>query len=84
MELSQIIGIAAATLTSIAGLPQLLKVIKTKHTKDLSLEMLIIICTGIFLWIVYGTLRKDPTMIFGNIVPLGIYLCLLWLKLKYK
>lgn len=84
MEFSQIVGIVAATLTSVAGLPQLIKVIRSRHTKDLSIEMLVILVIGIGLWIVYGFYQDDLTMIIGNIVPLCIYLCLLGFKLKYK
>lgn len=84
MEITSIIGYIAATLTSIAGLPQLLQVIRTKHTKDLSMAMLIILCTGVFLWLVYGLIRKDPVLIFGNIFTLGIYITIFGFKLRYK
>jgi uncharacterized protein with PQ loop repeat len=34
--------------------PQLLKVLKTKSTKDISREMLLLLGGSIFLWLVYG------------------------------
>ena len=39
MEIFTIIGLLAATCTTISFLPQAIKVIKTKQTKDVSLLM---------------------------------------------
>lgn len=79
-----IIGLIAASLTSFAGLPQLLKILKTKHTKDLSLEMYTMMFIGVLLWLVYGILKKDLALILANLVS-GIIVGLIWvLKIKYK
>ncbi|MEM3373948.1 MAG: SemiSWEET transporter [Candidatus Woesearchaeota archaeon] len=78
------IGLIAASLTSFAGLPQLLKILKTKHTKDLSLEMYTMMFIGVLLWLVYGILKKDLALILANLVS-GIIVGLIWvLKIKYK
>lgn len=84
MEFIQALGLSAATLTSLSGLPQLIKIIKSKHTKDLSLEMILILVTGISLWLAYGFMKTDAPLIFGNIVSLCIYIPILAYKLKYK
>jgi MtN3 and saliva related transmembrane protein len=84
MELIGTIGIAAATLTTIAGLPQLIRIIKLRETRDLSLEMYILLCTGILLWLIYGLMKNDMPLILGNIVSLVISLTILGFKLKYK
>ncbi|MGH2575382.1 MAG: PQ-loop domain-containing transporter, partial [Ignavibacteria bacterium] len=44
-----IIGLCAAFLTTFAFLPQFIKTIKTKHTKDLSLITLIMIDAGLIM-----------------------------------
>jgi MtN3 and saliva related transmembrane protein len=54
MDYMTIIGLAAAALGGISLFPQLLKVLKTKSTKDISLGMIIIFSSSIFLWLVYG------------------------------
>jgi len=59
MDYMTIIGLAAAALGGISLFPQLLKVLKTKSTKDISLGMIIIFSSSIFLWLVYGILMKN-------------------------
>lgn len=79
-----IIGFSAAGLTTFAGLPQIIKIIKNKHTKDISLEMYIMLCTGTLLWLIYGLLKKDIVLISANTVSLTIVGTILGFKLKYK
>ena len=51
-----IIGAIAACLTTFSFVPQVIKVVKTKDTKSISLVMYLMSCTGIFLWMIalYG------------------------------
>ena len=79
-----IIGFAAATVTSISALPQLIKIIKTKRTKDLSLLMIFVLLGGIGLWTIYGILDRDWALIFANIIVVIIWGIILGYKLKYK
>jgi uncharacterized protein with PQ loop repeat len=53
MDYITIIGLAAAALGGISLFPQLLRVLKTKSTKDISLGMIIIFSCSIFLWLVW-------------------------------
>ena len=50
MEITTLLGLVAATCTTISFLPQALKTIKTKNTKDLSLGMYTVLTTGVLLW----------------------------------
>ena len=84
MDWILILGFTAGILTAFASLPQLIKSIKTKHTKDLSLGMFITLSMGIFLWIIYAFLTKDVTLVIANIVTITIILYILILKIKYK
>ncbi|MBQ3834739.1 MAG: SemiSWEET transporter, partial [Elusimicrobia bacterium] len=52
------LGYIAATITTIAFLPQIIKTVKTKSAKDVSMGMFVLFTTGVFLWIVYGILTK--------------------------
>lgn len=79
-----ILGFAAAVLTTIAFLPQVIKICKTKSTKDISLEMFLIFCIGIFLWFIYGFLRKDYPVIVANLLVFIQALIILIFKIKYK
>ena len=64
------IGFFAALCTTIAFLPQALKVWKTKSTKDISLYMFIIFTIGVFSWLVYGIIISDLPIILANVVTL--------------
>jgi len=78
-----VIGLIAAALTTSAYLPQVLKSWRTKSAKDLSLGMLAILCTGIFLWLIYGILNQDLPIILSNAVTLMLTLAILVLKIKH-
>ncbi|MFC1786812.1 SemiSWEET transporter [Halobacteriota archaeon] len=84
VDVFTIIGLVAATFTTISFVPQVIRTIKTKHTKDLSLAMYSIFTTGIFLWLVYGILVKDLPIIIANSITLLFTSAILILKVKYK
>ena len=84
MNFITLLGFVAATFTTGAFLPQVIKIWQTKSAKDVSLEMLIAFCFGVFLWMVYGILLKEPPIIIANGLTLAFNLLILSLKLKYK
>jgi MtN3 and saliva related transmembrane protein len=79
-----IVGSAAAALTVIAFFPQLLKVWKTRSTRDISLGMFSIFCSGVFLWLVYGILTQDFPITAANFLIFIQAFIILMFKLKYK
>lgn len=86
MEIEPItaLGITAGVLTTIAYLPQLIKTWKSKSADDLSWSMLITLCTGIILWLVYGFSVSDIPIIAANIVTLLFASVILVLKIRYS
>ena len=78
------IGFFAAFCTTIAFLPQALKIWKTKSTKDISLYMFVIFTIGVFSWLVYGIIISDLPVILANAVTLILSLFILVFKLKYN
>ncbi|MCD4704504.1 SemiSWEET transporter [bacterium] len=84
MKIIIILGLVAATCTTISFLPQAVRIIKTKHTKDLSLTMYIILTLGIFLWLMYGLFTKDFPIIIANVITLIFTVTILIMKIKYK
>ena len=84
MDIITVIGLAAATCTTISFLPQSIQVIKTKRTKDLSLAMYLTFTVGIFLWLVYGIMIADLPVIIANTITLLFATTILVMKLKYK
>ncbi|HVA10959.1 MAG TPA: SemiSWEET family transporter [Candidatus Dormibacteraeota bacterium] len=61
-----IVGTLAAALTVFNMFPQYLKVMKTKHTKDLATATFISLTCSSFLWITYGALRHDHIILLAN------------------
>lgn len=76
-----IIGLLAVACTTIAFLPQVIKTVKTKETKDISLLMYVILTTGILLWVVYGLLTIDLPIILANSITFVLALIVLMLKI---
>ena len=84
MNIKFIIGIAAATLTTISFLPQVFKAARTKRTKDLSLSMYVLFSAGVFLWMIYGLMLGELPVILANFLALVMGLYLVYLKKKYS
>ena len=60
------IGVCAAVLTSLSYIPQVKKAWPRGSTKDLSLRMLLVLTTGLLLWIGYGLLKGDWVIVVAN------------------
>ena len=56
MQLNTIIGLSAGFLTTISLLPQLIKLYKTKLTRDISIYWTLLLTIGIVLWLIYQCL----------------------------
>jgi MtN3 and saliva related transmembrane protein len=80
----QFLGLAAGTITSITFLPQVIHIWKTKSAKDLSLAMLLLLILGVLMWLSYGILVKDASIIYTNSMVLLMSIVLLIFKFKYK
>ncbi len=83
-NLAIVIGAIAAVCTTIAFLPQTLKTIKSKHTKDLSLGMYAIFSVGVFLWFLYGLILKEIPIILANGITFIFTVIIIFLIIKYK
>ena len=80
----EIIGFVAAILTTVAFLPQVYKTWKTKDVSSLSLPMLVMFIIGIACWLIYGFLKKSPSMIFANIITIVSASILFYFKIKHQ
>ena len=84
MDLITILGLVAGTLTTLAFLPQLLKIWQTKSAKDISFNTLIMFNIGIFLWLIYGIYLNALPIILANLFTLIFNMIIVWLKIRYK
>ena len=67
-----VIGLAAAVCTTGANLPQLKKAWTTGQTDDISMYMLLVLASGLALWVAYGVLQKDIVIILANAISLAL------------
>lgn len=79
-----LLGITAGVLTSIAMIPQLIKVIREKNVKDISLVMLLILISGLSLWVWYGILKNELPIILSNSFAVLVNISLLICYMIYK
>ncbi len=79
-----ITGIVAGILTAVSMMPQVIKTIKTKKAEHVSPLMLIILISGVSLWVVYGILKKDLPIIFTNSFSVIVNVCMLYLRWRFR
>lgn len=79
-----LIGLTAATLTTVAFVPQVVRAWRTRSTHDISLPMFLVLAVGIALWLIYGAMIRDVPLIIANVVTLVLVLMILFFKLRYK
>lgn len=77
-----IFGTIAATLTTIAFIPQAVKVIRTRKTRDISLSMYLIFTAGVAFWFLYGVMLGSWPMILANIFTFIPAATILVLKIR--
>lgn len=84
MEFSTYIGISAGICTATSMLPQLVKVIKEKKAEAISYFMLLVLLTGLGLWVWYGIVREDYPIIITNSFSFVVNILLIVVTKKYK
>ena len=77
------IGIVAGTLTTIAFIPQLYRIVRTRSAHDISWWMFGIFSTGVAMWLWYGLRLAALPVIAANVVTLVLALAILVLKWRY-
>jgi MtN3 and saliva related transmembrane protein len=76
------LGLVAAAMTSLSYIPQVRKAVPRGSTDDLSFKTLIILATGLGLWILYGVFKGDWVIIVANGVGCALGAVLLGFKIR--
>ena len=84
MDKITIIGSVAAVCTTIAFLPQVFRIRRTRHAADLSVPMYAIFSFGVFCWFVFGLLIKSVPVILANGVTFVLSVYILSMALRYR
>lgn len=84
IELTGFIGFLAGTLTTIAFIPQLVRIWRRRSAEDVSLAMFLIFTSGVLLWLWYGVLIGSWPIILTNSVTAALAAVILVLKVRYS
>jgi MtN3 and saliva related transmembrane protein len=77
-----LLGAVAGTLTTISFVPQVVKTLRTRQTRDISLAMWIAFVAGVALWTVYGLLLGAWPIVAANLPTLGLAGIILAVKVR--
>ncbi len=83
MILADLLGTIAGVLTTVAFVPQVWGVWKTRSTRDISLGMYLVFTTGVGFWLAYGLVLGAWPIIVANLVTLMLTGTVLVLKLRH-
>ena len=76
-------GLIAGGITTIATLPQVIRVYKLKSAREISLTFTTLMIIGLSSWLTYGVFLRLPPIILWNSITLILFLALLYAKLNY-
>jgi len=79
---NDLLGLIAGSLTTIAFLPQVIKALRSGSTKDMSLTMWLLLCTGVGCWLVYGIMLRSYPIMITNAITLLLAGTVLVLKIR--
>lgn len=84
MNHTELIGYLAATLTTIAFIPQALHTWRLRSAHGISLGMYATFTSGVALWLVYGLILGAWPLIIANIATLTVALFILAMKVRFR
>lgn len=83
MSLPQLIGLVAASLTTLSFIPQVVQIWRTRHARDISIPAFAAFASGVLLWLVYGILERDLPLILANSITLVLASGVLALSVRF-
>jgi MtN3 and saliva related transmembrane protein len=83
MNATDLIGYLAATLTTVAFVPQAWQIWTTRNGTGISVGKYALFTAGVALWLVYGLLLGAWPIILANVVTLVLALFILVMKLRH-
>lgn len=83
MEFTHYLGYFAGTLTVLSFLPQVIRTWKTRRTDDLSLWMFGVLIAACSLWIIYGIVIHDWSVIITNASMVALNGAIAVAKVRY-
>jgi len=84
MQLHDLIGYAAAGLTTASFIPQTWQTFRTKDVSGISLGMYSAFTAGVSLWLLYGLVLQAWPIVIANAITLTLASLILAMKLRYR
>jgi len=77
------VGAIGATLTTIAFLPQVVQIWRSKSARDISLPMYSSFTLGVVCWLTYGVMISSTLIIVTNVLTLMLASAVILMKLRW-
>jgi MtN3 and saliva related transmembrane protein len=78
----QVLGLAAAALTSLSFIPQVVKTIRTGDTSSISLFMYSLFTVGVFCWLIWGYIERQLPVFLANGLTFALASVILVMKIN--
>ena len=82
--LVEVVGLVGATFTTLAFVPQVVKIWKNRSSDGVSLSMYVCMLVGIIIWLAYGILIDSIAVIAANILSGILQVVIIFLTLKNR
>jgi len=77
------IGYVAGFLTTLAFVPQVAQIWRSRSARDISLHTFGVFTVGITLWLVFGILKQEWPIVLWNGITLVLSATILGMKLRF-
>ena len=84
MSVQELIGYAAAILTTVSFVPQAILTLRTRNVSGISLGMYSCFTAGVALWLVYGISLGQWPLILANAITLALASVIMWTNIRYR
>lgn len=84
MNWTHMAGLLGVLIVSLSGIPQLVKIMKTKSVQDLSLPFFLLLVTGVVLLTVYTVAIGNLIYTVGNALTLVVTLIIIGAILAWR
>ena len=81
--MTDLIGVTGATLTTVCWVPQVVRIIRNRDTRAISIVGSAAFTVGIIFWLIYGVVLADWPLIASNTVTLVLMLIIVAFKIRY-
>ena len=82
--LVEVVGLVGAIFTTLAFVPQVVKIWKNRSSDGVSLSMYVCMLVGIIIWLAYGILIDSIAVIVANILSGILQVVIIFLTLKNR